>query len=406
MKKWITSKCDRSRAPKIAKDLGISVITAAVLLEKGFTDSEKMLDFLSDEPNFSDPFMILDMDKAVERIETAIEKNEKVCIYGDYDADGVTSTAIMYLYLKSLWVDVIYYIPAREAEGYGLNNGAVDKLKEQGVTLIITVDNGISAYEQIKYANSLGMDTIVTDHHEPPDKLPEACAILDPHRSGDNSPFKFFSGVGVAFKLIMAMEWNDLDLEDLLDRYSDICALGTVADIVSLTGENRTLVKEGLKRNNKNTNIGIKALRKLSDISGRDVTSGDIGYILAPRINAGGRIGLSQNSVELLLTDDEKKAEELAAELCKNNARRKEIETIICKAAKEILDSNESIRCRKVIVVAGEGWRQGVIGLAASRIKELYGKPTIVISYDGDSAKGSARSVEGFSMIGPLRGSA
>ena len=399
MKKWITAPGDKSRAPELAKRLGIPVITAAMLLVKGFANDGEMLRFLSDESELSDPFLILDMDKAVQRIELAIEKGEKICVYGDYDADGVTSTSIMYLYLRSIWCDVVYYIPDREKEGYGMNNAAVEKLHEEGVTLIITVDNGISAFEQVRLANSLGIDTIVTDHHEPPERLPEAIAILDPHRDGDESPFKFFSGVGVAFKLIMALERQNLDLEDLFDRYADICAIGTVADVVSLTGENRVLVREGLKRINAGANLGIQTLRRLSGIDGRDVTSGDIGFIIAPRINAGGRINRSQKAVELFITDDEERAQELASELCKNNDERKQIEKEIIEASLSKLANDESISSRKVIVVAGEGWRQGVIGLAAARIKEVYGKPTIVISYEGDSAKGSARSVEGFSMI-------
>ena len=399
MKKWTLTKGDKSRAGELAQKLGISPFAAAMLLVKGFESADALKSFVSGKPELTDPFLIHDMDKAVRRIERAIEAGEKVCVYGDYDADGVTSTAVMYLYLKSLWCDVSYYIPARESEGYGLNNTAIDRLHEQGVTLIITVDNGISAYEQVAYASSLGIDTVVTDHHEPPAKLPEAVAVVDPHRKDDESPFKHFSGVGVAFKLIMALEQPDADLEELLDRFSDICAIGTVADVVSLTGENRALVREGLKRINEDKNIGIAALRRLSSCADRRITSGDIAFILAPRINAGGRLDLSQKSVELLTTSDPERAEALAEELCRNNDERKAIERDICAAAVKALDENEAVRSRKILVVAGEGWHQGVIGLAASRLKEIYGKPTVVISVEGDKAKGSARSVEGFSMI-------
>ena len=398
MKKWVLKKGNKALAPELAQTLDIPVFEAAMLLISGFEDELEIEEFLSEESDFSDPFMMLDMDKAVERIEAALESGEKVCVYGDYDADGVTSTAVMYLYLKSVWCDVMYYIPAREGEGYGLNNSAIDKLHEQGVTLIITVDNGISAYEQVKYAASLGIDVVVTDHHEPPKKLPEAVAVIDPHREDDESPFKFFSGVGVAFKLIMALERANLDIDDLLDRFSDICAIGTVADIVSLTGENRMLVREGLKRINENRNRGLTILKELAGCAGKEMTSGDIAFILAPRINAGGRLDLSLKSAELLITDDEARAREIAAELCADNDERKGIEREICRAVKAVLDERADIRNRKIIVVAGEGWHQGVIGLAAARIKELYGKPTVVISYDGDSAKGSARSVEGFPM--------
>ena len=399
MKKWTLTNGDKSRAGELAAKLGVSPFAAAMLLVKGFESEDALKCFVSDSPEFSDPFLIRGMEDAVERIELAVESQEKICIYGDYDADGVTSTALLYLYLKSLWCDVSYYIPARESEGYGLNNTAIDRLHEQGVTLIITVDNGISAYDQVSYAASLGIDTVVTDHHEPPKKLPEAVAVVDPHRADDESPFKHFSGVGVAFKLVMALEHGSPDMEELLDRFADICAIGTVADVVSLSGENRTLVREGLKRINAGRNVGISVLRRLAGCGDRRITSGDIAFILAPRINAGGRIDLSQKSVELLTTDDEQRAEQLAEELCRNNDERKSIERSICAAAVKALDENEDIRSRKVIVVAGEGWHQGVIGLAAARIKELYGKPTIVISVDGEKAKGSARSVEGFSMI-------
>lgn len=398
MKKWVLAKGDKSRAPQIAKERNISQLAAAILALKAEDVQFNADEYLCDEASFSDPFLIRDMDKAVERINSAVENGEKICIYGDYDADGVTSTAIMYMYLKSLWCDVMYYIPARETEGYGMNDTAVEKLHSMGITLIITVDNGISAYDQVKLANSLDMDVVVTDHHAIPEKMPEAVAVIDPHRADDESPFEHFSGVGVALKLIMALEGENADVEELLDRYSAICAIGTVADIVSLTGENRTLVREGLKRINDNVNLGITVLREKSGCAEKRVTSAEIGFGLAPRINAGGRLGLSQRSVELLICEDREKAEEIADELCRDNDERKQIEKNICEQARVALDENEDIRNKKIIVVAGEGWHQGVIGLAATQIREIYGKPTIVISYEGGSAKGSARSVEGFPM--------
>ena len=400
MKKWINAKGDKSRANEIAEELGLSPLTALVLLLRGMEDEIEMEEFLSDEFDIADPFMIKDMDKAAQRILDAIENNEKICIYGDFDADGVTSTSMMYLYLKSLWADVMYYIPSRDKEGYGLNVGAVDKLHEQGVDLIITVDNGISAVKEIAHANSLGIDVVVTDHHEPPEVLPDAAAIVDPHRKDDESDFKFLCGAGVALKLIMALEGDALDMEDILDRYIGICAIGTVADVVSLTGENRMIVREGLRRiNENNDNIGIRVLRELSGVGDKDITSGEIGFVLGPRINAGGRVDIALKAVELLTTDDEEKARSLAKELCDYNARRKELEKEIVAAAKKTLDENEDIRSRKIIVVAGEGWHNGVIGLVASRIRDIYGKPTIVISYEADKARGSARSLEGFPMV-------
>lgn len=399
MKKWRIAPGDVSEAKQYAEEFGITPLTAAMLIKKGYTDEIEIEEFLSDETDFADPYEIKDMDKAVERISDAVENGEKICIYGDFDADGVTSTTILYLYLKSLWADVMYYIPARDSEGYGLNNGAIDRLHEQGVDLIITVDNGISAYKEVAYANSLGIDTVVTDHHTPPEKLPDAVAVVDPQRSDDESSFKAFCGAGVAFKLVMAMERGSLDIDELLDRFADICALGTVADIVSLTGENRMIVKEGLRRINENNNFGISLLRELSGLSAKEVTAGDIGFYIAPRINAGGRLDLAVKAVELLTTEDEDRAREIAEELNEDNNHRKQIEKELIDQAVLYLDDHPEVRCRKVLVVAGEGWHPGVIGLVASKIKDRYGKPTIILSYEGDKARGSARSVEGFPMI-------
>ena len=399
MKKWTTARVDKEKVKTVAKSLGIPAITAQMLLVKGFDDESKMRAFLSDRSDFADPFLITDMDVAAERITDAIENEEKICIYGDYDADGVTSTSILYLYLKSEWADVMYYIPSREGEGYGMNKSAVDKLAAEGVNLIITVDNGISAAEEVDYANSLGIDVVVTDHHEPPETLPNAVAVVDPHRKDDESEFKHLCGAGVVLKLIMALESHNPDTEDILDRFAAICAIGTVADVVSLTGENRMIVKEGLRRiNDQCDNLGINKLKELSGIGNKQTTAGDIGFILGPRINAGGRVDIALKAVEMLISDDEEKVTQLAQELCDYNDVRKSIEKDICVAARDILNANEDIRSRKIIVVAGEGWHPGVIGLAASRIRELYGKPTVVITYDGEKATGSARSVEGFPM--------
>lgn len=402
MKLWITEKRDRDEVLRIIQRFEISPLVAASLYVKGYRTENEILDYLCDQvdnDSFEDPFAIADMDKAVPRIISAMKNREAVCVYGDYDADGVTSTSVLYMYLSSLGMNVGYYIPSREKEGYGLNNAAIDKIHSSGVSLIITVDNGISAYDQVEYANSLGIDVIVTDHHKPPEKLPNALAIIDPHRLDDKSTFKHFSGVGVVFKLILGMEWSDLHIEEILDKYSAICAIGTIADVVSLTGENRLLVREGLKRLNNETGEGLTALIEASDLEKKEITAGEVGFVIAPRINAGGRMDLSQKSVDLLTTDDKAKAKQLSWALCDDNKRRKQIELDISTMVKRELDKNEDIRCQKVIVVSGENWHQGVIGLAASRIKEIYGKPTIVITSSGDYAKGSARSVEGFSMI-------
>ena len=402
MKKWITHKRDLDAVKRISKRFDLSPVLSNALYVKGYVTEEQILDYLCDKVDnnsFENPFLIADMDKAIPRIVYAMKHYESVCIYGDYDADGVTSTAVLYMYLKSLGINIGYYIPSRETEGYGLNNAAIDKIHASGVTLIITVDNGISAYNEIEYANRLGIDVIVTDHHKPPEKIPNALAVIDPHRVDDKSTYKQFSGVGVVFKLIMAMEWEDLHIEEILDKYSSLCAIGTVADVVDLTGENRILVREGLKRINHETNEGLKALIEASKINNKVITAGDIGFVIGPRINAGGRMDLSQKSVALLITDDKAKAKQLSWALCDDNNKRKLIEEDITIFAREFLDYNEHIRSRKVLVIAGENWHPGVIGLVASQIKECYGKPTIIFTYDGDFSKGSARSVEGFSMI-------
>lgn len=398
MKKWVISKLDKDNAKRIAAEFNIHILPAMLIDIMGFEDDEEIAEFLSEDFDFSDPFLVTDMDQAVIRITKAVQNFERICVYGDYDADGVTSTALLYSYLVSIGANVMYYIPSRENEGYGLNNNAVDVLKEQGVSLIITVDNGISAYEQIDYASSLGIQTVVTDHHTPPSQLPNAIAVVNPHREDDISPFKHFSGVGIVFKLCMAMDDDGLDIDELLDKFSDIAAIGTVGDVVSLSGENRSLVKAGLRKINGGDRIGIAALKQSAGYAGKELSAGNVAFTLVPRINAGGRLGLSQKSVKLLLSEDSDEAREIAEELSEDNRNRQEIEQEILKQVEQKLDNDEYIKYRKIIVVAGEGWHQGVIGIAAARIKDKYGKPTIIISYDGENAKGSARSIEGFAM--------
>lgn len=398
MKKWVISALNKENANRIAKEFNIHVFPAMLLDIMNFNDDSEIEEFLSNDFDFSDPFLITDMDKAVVRISKAIKDFEGICVYGDYDADGVTSTALLYSYLEDVGANVMYYIPARDAEGYGLNNSAIDALKGKNIKLIITVDNGISAYEQIEYANSLGIDTIVTDHHTPPQNLPNAVAVVDPHREDDISPFKHFSGVGIAFKLVMALEDDELDTEELLYRYSDIAAIGTIGDVVSLTGENRFLVKAGLQRLNSDERLGILSLKENAGITNKEVTAGNVAFMLVPRINAGGRLGLSQKSVKLLLSENAEETKNIAAELGDDNKSRQQIEQDILRCVEKVLEENEHIKYQKIIVVEGEGWHQGVIGIAAARIKDKYGKPTIIITYDGENAKGSGRSVEGFPM--------
>jgi len=400
MKVWSVAKVNKERAIAMANKLEIPPLLAMMLDIRGITKEEDVINFLQENKEFSDPFLMKDMDKAVERITTAVENGEKICVYGDYDADGVTSTSLLYSYLRdSLGADVMFYIPTRTGEGYGMNKGAVDKIHSLGVTLIITVDNGISAREEIDYANSLGIDTVITDHHMPSGAIPKAVAVVNAHQQDDKSPFKDFSGVGVAFKLVMAIEGEYADVDSLLENFSDIATLGTIGDIVPLVGENRTLVKNGLRHIQNSDRIGINAMKQESGIAEKEINSSNVAFTLVPRINAGGRLGSSEKSVNLLLTEDEDEAVTIADKLGMDNRERQSIEKEILASIDEEVRRTPNIVNDKILVFAGRGWHQGVVGIAASRIKDIYDKPTIIIGIDDDGvARGSGRSVEGFSL--------
>lgn len=400
MKVWSVAKVNKERAIAMANKLEIPPLLAMMLDIRGITKEEDVINFLQENKDFSDPFLMKDMDKAVERITTAVENGEKICVYGDYDADGVTSTSLLYSYLRdSLGADVMFYIPTRTGEGYGMNKGAVDKIHSLGVTLIITVDNGISAREEIDYGNTLGIDTVVTDHHVPSGAIPNAVAVVNAHQKDDKSPFKDFSGVGVAFKLVMAIEGEYADVDSLLENFSDIATLGTIGDIVPLVGENRTLVKNGLRHIQNSDRIGINAMKQESGIAEKEINSSNVAFTLVPRINAGGRLGSSEKSVNLLLTEDEDEAVTIADKLGMDNRERQSIEKEILASIDEEVRRTPNIVNDKILVFAGKGWHQGVVGIVASRIKEIYDKPTIIIGIDDDGvARGSGRSVEGFSL--------
>lgn len=398
MKVWSVAKVNKERAIAMANRLEIPPLLAMMLDIRGITKEEDVINFLQENKDFSDPFLMKDMDKAVERITKAVENGEKICVYGDYDADGVTSTSLLYSYLRdSLGADVMFYIPTRTGEGYGMNKSAVDKIHSLGVTLIITVDNGISAREEIDYANSLGIDTVITDHHMPSGAIPKAVAVVNAHQKDDKSPFKDFSGVGVAFKLVMAIEGEYADVDSLLENFSDIATLGTIGDIVPLVGENRTLVKNGLRHIQNSDRIGINAMKQESGIAEKEINSSNVAFTLVPRINAGGRLGSSEKSVNLLLTEDEDEAVTIADKLGMDNRERQSIEKEILASIDEEVRRTPNIVNDKILVFAGKGWHQGVVGIAASRIKDIYDKPTIIIGIDDDGvARGSGRSVEGF----------
>ena len=396
MKEWSVAKLNKENAGRISEEYGLPAIVAMLLDVRGLSDDIES--FVSDEAFIDDPFEIKDMDKAVERIKLAIDNGEKICVYGDFDADGVSATALLYSYLETVGADVCYYIPERESEGYGMNKAAVDIINNMGVALIVTVDTGISAVEEIAYANSLGIDTVVTDHHVVGKTLPDAAAVVDLHRPDCNSRFKLISGVGVAFKLVMAIEGEYADVDMLLDNYADLVCIGTIGDIVELRDENRVFVKRGLMSINNGDRAGIRALCEASGYKDKPVNAGNISFTLVPRINAVGRLGQSKDSVSLLLTEDYEKALEIAHKLSDDNAERQRIERQILEEINTITARNPAIVQDRVIVIDGENWKKGVVGIVSSRVKEYYGKPCIVISRDGEEASGSGRSVEGFDL--------
>ena len=399
IKKWSVSPLDKARAAKIAEEMQYPSFLAMLLEIRGFHTKDDIDALFDVSQSFADPFLMKDMDCAAARIQRAIENFESICVYGDYDADGVTSTAMLYSYLESCGANVMFYIPLREQEGYGLNLEALDQLHEQGVQLIVTVDNGIASMDEVAYATQLGMDVVITDHHRPREILPKAVAVVDPHRVDCTYPFKDLSGVGVAFKLITALEGEMADMTTLLENYADFVAIGTIGDIVSLTGENRALVQAGLPLLSHSDRPGICALLEQASMSGKELSSTNVAFTIVPRINATGRIGASDRAVRLLLSEDMEQAQRLAEDICHDNDTRKKIETEITEKALQLLHDEPQRMYERVIVVEGEDWHHGVIGIVSSRITEMFGKPSIVISYTGTEAKASGRSVEGFSLF-------
>ena len=400
-KKWITAHIDKDLAAQVAEAHSLDPFVSLILASRGITEYEDVEEFFDADFSFCDPYLILDMDKAVERIEKAIDQFEKICVYGDYDADGVTSAALMYKYLASRGADVMYYIPDRVSEGYGMSKEGIDKLKSQGVKLIITVDNGISALEEIDYANSLGIETVVTDHHKAGYTLPNAVAVVDPHREDCNLNFKDWGGVGVAFKVVCALEKGDY-LSVIAD-YADIIAVGTIADVVDLKDENRAIVKYGVAKINSNACNGINALRQIAGVGERSLNASGVTFSLAPRINAAGRIESAETALKLLLCDDLMEAFSYAEQVDVCNRQRHTFENEIMEAAVKHIESNHKLKYSKVIVVCGEGWHHGVVGIVAARITEKYGRPSIVLTFDGDEGTGSARSIDGFSIYDAIK---
>lgn len=403
MKKWIIGKPDDSASAELAKQCGLSPLCSSVLVSRGINSVQKACDFFNfrkdnSQPALSDPFLTKDMKAAADAVLEAVDNGEYICVYGDYDCDGITATTILYSYLECLGANVRYYINMR-SDGYGLCEKGIRELADDGVQLIVTVDNGISAVSEVKLANELGMKVVVTDHHQPGENLPDALAVVDPHRTDCTSLYKDLCGCAVALKLIAAMDGGDYSAA--LEQFSDFAALATIADVVPLTGENRFIVENGLHYLRNTENLGLQALMKKANVKDR-LSSVDVSFSIIPRINASGRFGSASDAVELFLTDDEQRAEELAEQLDRLNSERKAAEEQILASIEESISASPEILYDRVLVIYGEGWHHGVIGIVAARLVERFGKPVFLLSDDGDEARGSARSVEGFSIYEAL----
>jgi len=414
----------------LVQALGISPILARLLCRRGYSTPDLATRFFAcSDTVLHNPFLMKDMDKAVTRLQKALERDEKIVIYGDYDVDGVTSVSLLYLYLTDLGATVGYYIPSRMGEGYGLSATAIDKLAEEGVTCIITVDTGITANEEARYAAALGIDMIITDHHECRLPLPEAAAVVNPHRPDCPYPFKELAGVGVAFKFVTAFESRlalsrgerEVDgVRRVCERYADLMAIGTIADVMPIVDENRVMVKYGIEQLRRTDRAGLKALIDEATAGTRTdgaaprrkkISASFIGFTLAPRLNAAGRMRDATLAVELLLSDNAKKATAFAAEICEINHQRQVEENRMAEEVFRRIDEEFDLETTKVLVLEADHWRQGVIGIVASRVTERYGLPSILITFDGateggagaqDVGKGSGRSVKGVNLVEAL----
>lgn len=402
IKKWVIAPSDKNAEDILTKQGGLSVLAARTLISSGKNTLEKAADFFGEqeEEMYSDPFLIRDMEAACDIISEAVDSGELICIYGDYDCDGVTATAVLYQYLTGIGANVITYINERE-EGYGMNCEAVKKLSEKGVSLIVTVDNGISALAEAKLCEELGIKLVVTDHHQPGEELPCAAAVVDPHRKDCPSPYKDFCGCGLALKLISAMEGGDMDFA--AEQFSDLAAIATVADVVPLTGENRIIVRDGLHYLENTENFGLTALMEHAGIKS-PYTSSSAAFGIAPRINAAGRIGSPSDALSLLTEDDPDSADALAQKICTLNAKRKEYENAVITDIYEKIKENPTVLDKRVLVFSGVDWHHGVVGIAAARCMEKFGRPVFLMSRNrGETeVRGSARSFGDLSVFKAL----
>ena len=397
MKKTVWNVPPAVPIPEELLRAGYTPLLSAVLCSRGIRTAEAANAFFSFQPGaMEDPFLLTDMQKAVDRIRSALIQGETVAVYGDYDVDGITSACLLTEYLRGMGLTTEIYIPDRLEEGYGLNTEAIETLHNKGVSLIITVDCGITAVDETAFANSLGMDIIITDHHECQAVLPDAAAVVNPKRPDSVYPDRELAGVGVAYKLVCALSG---DCQAMTDQFSDLVAVGTIADVMPLTGENRYIVKTGLDKLHHAPRAGLAALMDESGIRRDSLSASSIGFSIAPRINAAGRLGRVTHAAELILEKDPHRAAELAAELCEMNRERQRLEGEMWSEAEQMLEGKTP---DGPIVLTGENWHQGVIGIAASRLSEAYSVPTVMISLDGDKGKGSCRSYGGFNLFEAL----
>lgn len=402
-KKWVPKNISQEKAERISKTFNISILTAKIILGRGLEDDEEICRFLNPELNrLYDPFLLKDMDKAVSRILFAIQNQEKILIYGDYDADGITSVSILYDFLMKLDYIPMCYIPRRIEEGYGLSNASIPKILESKATLVITVDCGISAVGEVDFLKENDIDVIIIDHHECSKIIPNAYAVIDPCQSDCKYPYKYLAGVGVVFKFICALvKATGID-DNIALNYLDLTAIGTISDVVKLTDENRIIAKKGLEMISHSTNIGLRVLLDECGMKDKYINSFSVAYIIAPRLNAAGRMGEAIRGVKLLLTKYETVAQNIALELINENQKRQAIEQNILSEVIEIIENNSAYKDIKVIVVKGNNWHYGMLGIVASKITDRYYKPCIIISCDAICGKASARSIVGFDIFKAL----
>jgi single-stranded-DNA-specific exonuclease len=408
-RRWNIAVSDEDQVIRLSKESSLPRLLCRILLNRGIATPEAASRFLSSSlAEIHDPFLLKDMDKAVFRIQNALLAGEKICVYGDYDVDGVTSVVSLVCFLSALGGDCFYYIPNRIEEGYGLNATGISEAAEKGARVIVTADCGITSFEEADYCASLGVDLLITDHHTPLSRIPRAYAVINPLQDDCGFPFKSLAGVGVVFNLLLALRkqlradgYFASRKEPNLREYLDLVALGTIADIVPLIDENRIFVSHGLKELSVSSRTGVSALKAVAGVSG-DVDCGMVGFRLAPRINAAGRLDDAALGVELLLTDDAQRAAEVSSELNASNDERQQLEKAILDDALQMLAADPNSRDRKCIVLASESWHSGVIGIVASRLVDLFHRPTILIAVHDGIGKGSGRSIPGFHLYDAL----